>query len=504
MVTDRQVRRLMASLNDRHTLATAAARAGMDEKTARKYRTRGQLPSQCKTTHTWRTREDPFAEVWEELQQKLQINPGLQAKTLFQDLQRRYPGQFQDGQLRTLQRRLKRWRALHGPPKEVFFPQCYTPGERCQSDFTSMKALRVTIQRQPFDHLIYHFVLPYSNWETGRICFSETMESLSEGLQQALFELGGVPHLHQTDRLTAAVRKARAPEEFTDRYQALLRHYGMEALATQAGSPHENGDVEQRHYRFKEALAQQLMLRGSRDFESRGDYAAFLKRLFRQLNMGRAERFEVERCQLRRLPAKALPAYKRLEVRVAPSSTITVHRNLYSVPSQLIGERLRVRLFAERLEVYYAQRFIARMPRLRGVGKHQIDYRHVIDWLVRKPGAFAGYRYRADLFPTHRFRMAYDLLQARRPTAADKAYLRLLELAVYRGEATVDAVLKMLLRQGRVPTHSVVEALLDASDVLEPIGDVSIQAVCLAAYDTLLHTEVMPATCDRANVEVLQ
>ena len=266
MVTDQQVRRLMSSLSQGHSLATSAARAGMDEKTARKYRRSGTLPSQQRTPHTWRTREDPFEDVWPELEAMLTRHPGLQAKTLFHELQRRYPGRFPDGQLRTLQRRLRRWRALSGPPRTVFFPQTYVPGERCQSDFTCMDTLRITISGQAFSHLVYHFVLPYSNWETGSVCVSESFACLSEGLQRALFTLGGVPRLHQSDRLSAAVRPVRRPDAFTDAYEALLRHYAIEPRATQAASPHENGDVEQRHYRFKEALDQALMLRGSRDF----------------------------------------------------------------------------------------------------------------------------------------------------------------------------------------------------------------------------------------------
>ena len=217
----------MASLGKGKSLAASAAKADMDEKTARKYRQLGKLPSEIKVEHTWRTREDPFAEVWEEVKKKLKINPGLEAKTLFEDLQRRYPGRFADGQLRTLQRRVKIWQALEGPAKEVFFPQIHYPGELCESDFTHMKALGVTIGGQPFDHLIYHFVLTYSNWETGTICFSESFESLSEGLQNALWELGGVPEKHRTDRLSAAVRKPDNPEEFTQRYKALLTHYGL-------------------------------------------------------------------------------------------------------------------------------------------------------------------------------------------------------------------------------------------------------------------------------------
>ena len=294
MVTDQQVRRLWRLMASEKTMASAAAKAGMDEKTGRKYRDLGKLPSEVKAEHSWRTREDPFAEVWEELRAKLEINSGLEAKTLFEDLQRRNPGHFSDGQLRTLQRRVKTWRALEGPPKEVFFPQVYRPAELAQSDFTDMGELAVTIQGQLFAHLIYHFVLPYSNWETGTICFSESFESLSEGLQNALWELGGVPRQHRTDRLSTAVHKTGHPEEFTRRYAALLQHYGLEGRKIQRAEPNENGDVEQRHYRFKRALDQALMLRGSRDFERGDEYVAFLGKLFDQLNAGRGERLAEE------------------------------------------------------------------------------------------------------------------------------------------------------------------------------------------------------------------
>ena len=215
MVTDRQVRRLMKLLGRGLTMSAAAAGAGMDEKTARKYRKLGRLPGEVAVARTWRTREDPFAGVWEEVRLLLEVNPGLEAKTIFEDLQRRYPGRYADGALRTLQRRVKRWRALEGPPKEVFFAQVYKPGELCQSDFTHMSKLGVRIARQRFDHLLYHFVLPYSNWETGRVCFSESFESLSEGFQSALWELGGVPRKHRSDRLSTAVHKTDHSEEFT-------------------------------------------------------------------------------------------------------------------------------------------------------------------------------------------------------------------------------------------------------------------------------------------------
>ena len=217
MITDRQVRKLMKELNRGRSLSVASAKSGMDEKTGRKYRRLGKVPSEVVGERGWRTRGDPFEEVWEELQARVTAHPGLQAKTLFQDLQRRNPGKYQDGQLRTLQRRLKQWRALEGPAKEVFFEQRHEPGELSQSDFTYMNGLGVRIANQPFDHLLHHFVLTYSNWETGTVCFTESFESLSAGLQNAVWKLGGSTRAHRTDRMSAAVHQDIHPEVFTRR-----------------------------------------------------------------------------------------------------------------------------------------------------------------------------------------------------------------------------------------------------------------------------------------------
>ena len=486
MVTDKQVRRLMKLINTEDTIATAASKAGMDEKTARKYFRLEKLPSEIARPHTWRTRKDPFEDVWDGVQGLLEINPGLEAKTIFDDLQRRYPGRFSDGQLRTLQRRIKIWRALEGPSKEVFFPQTHYPGQLCQSDFTDMKKLGVTIQQEPFDHLIYHFVLTYSNWEAGSICFSESFESLSEGLQNALWELGGVPKSHRTDCLTTAVQKTDHPEEFTQRYTALLKHYDLEGQKTQVSSPNENGDVEQRHYRFKKALDQSLMLRGSRDFESRDDYVVFLKKLFGQLNAGRRERLAEELKVLSRLPQNRLDSCQQILVKVGPSSTIRVKHNVYSVFSRLIGESVNVRLYAEHLEIWYAQRLIETIPRLRGENKHRINYRHIIDWLVRKPGAFENYRYRGDLFPSHRFRVAYDALKMTKNGSAAKEYIEILYLAARESETGVDAALRILI-DGETPvTVEGVKAILHSSEAHAQPTEVNIAPVDLSSYDSLL------------------
>jgi len=488
MVTDAQIRKLFRLERQGAPKEQAALRVGIDPKTARKYRRLRRLPREVRCmTHDWRTRPDPFAEVWPDLEEQLRLNPGLEAKTLFTELQRRYPGRFPDGQLRTLQRRVRRWRALAGPAKEVFFAQVHYPGRLAASDFTHCTDLRVTIRGTLFEHLIYHFVLTYSNWETGTVCVAESLESLSEGLQNALWELGGVPQVHRTDRLTAAVQPGVAgPEAFKQRYQALLRHYGLEAQAIQAGKGNENGDVEQSHRQFKRAVEQALLLRGSRDFASRGAYEAFLRQLFAQLNAGRQQHLAEELPRLQPLPAGRLESCKRRQVRVDSGSTIHVEGNTYSVSSRLIGERVEARLYAERVEVWYAQRRVEELPRLRGRGKHRIEYRHVIDWLVRKPGAFADYRFRADLFPSSRFRMAYDLLVTRQPQRAAKEYLGVLYLAAKRGEALVEAALARLLDGGGPVNVAVVEEELGKSDSGMSLVAVEVGAVDLGSYDALL------------------
>jgi hypothetical protein len=486
MVKDQQVKHLMRLLSAGAPLTAAARQANMDPKTARKYAQSGQLPSVGRTPHTWRTREDPFAFVWDRIEGMLTINPGLQAKTLFTWLKQEYPRQFQDGQLRSLQRRIKAWRALAGPPKEVFFPQEHHPGVLGASDFCHLTELEITIAGQRFAHLFYHFVLPYSNWETGRICFSESFESLSAGLQDALWELGGVPKRHRTDSLTAAVQPLEGPELFTARYQALLAHYRMAGERIQPGKAHENGDAEQRHFRFRTALDQALMLRGSREFADRTAYVAFQRELLVQLNAGRTARLQEELTVLLPLPAGRLDVARVLRTRVGPSSTIRVLCNTYSVPSRLIGEEVIVRVEVEHLELWYGQRRVLELPRLRGQYRHCIQYRHIIDWLVKKPGAFANYRYRGDLFPTSRFRMAYDALMEQAPPHGEREYLLLLQLAARESEQGVDEALRTLLAREQPVTLAAVRRLLQAGQALPPATAVHVAPVDLKVYDRLL------------------
>jgi hypothetical protein len=494
MTQDAQVRKLFSLLSTGVSLRVACLKTGMDVKTGRKYRKAERMPSELSKRHDWRTRVDPFLGVWESVEKQLNENPGLQAKVLFAWLQGEHPGQFQDGQLRTFQRGVRRWRATSGPDKEIFFSQVHEPGRLCASDFTHMTSLAVTIARQTFDHMVFHFVLTYSNWEWANVCFSESFESLSEGLQNAVWALGGVPVRHRTDRLSAAVNNLSETKEFTSRYQSLMDYYGLEKERIQAREAHENGDVESSHRHFKEAVDQALMLRGSRDFESRDDYAKFLSELLRQRNLGREVRLQDERLQLRVLPVRRFESWRHVRVRVGVGSTMKVDRNTYSVPSRLIGEYVDVRLCVEELEVWYGGRLMERLPRLRGRGQEKINYRHVIGWLVRKPGAFERYRYREDLFPTSRFRMAYDALTEQQPTRAVREYLAIVELAALDGEVLVDDALRILLDGAEPLTAKVVEQFVRSASVVPEVTSVQVADVDLSCFDQLLEdTEIWNA-----------
>ena len=493
MVKDNQVRILMRLIHREKTLETAAAKAGMSDKTARKYRDLEKLPSQCRTIHDWKTRADAFEEDWPWAEELLKTNAGLEAKTLFEALQRERPGQYQDGQLRTFQRRVKRWRALAGPDKEIFFAQVYQPGQWCESDFTHMGSLAVTIGGVPFAHLLYHFVLCFSNWETGTVCFSESYESLSLGLQNALWKLGGVTQYHRTDNLTSAVNRIGNPETFTAHYRGLANHYDFESRKIQPRSPQENGDVEQRHYRLKKAVDQALMLRGSRDFASRADYEKFLEQMFEQLDAGRQERLREELKVLHRLPARRHQDFREVDCQVGLFGTIRVLKNTYSLHSRLAGECVKARIYAEQIEVWYAQRKVDVLPRLRGKNGHWINYRHVIDRLVRKPGAFENYRYKEDLFPTSQFRMAYDLLREQAgPKQGNKQYLKLLALAAQESETLVNETLRFFISQASPIDVGVVEERVKAQLQPPAVTEIEIEPVDLRLYDQFLeHEEVL-------------
>ena len=349
-----------------------------------------------------------------------------------------------------------------------------------------MNKLNITINGERFDHMLFHFVLSYSNWETGTLCYSESFEALSEGLQNALWELGGIPIKIRTDNLSAAIYKDLSKKICTDRYHDLIKHYRIHAESIQPGNPHENGDIEQRHYRIKKAVDQALMIRGSRNFESIDEYKAFLKHLFSQVNAGRLKRFKEELKKLKSLPNTKLDTFKEIRMRVGPSSTINVSHNTYSVDSRLIGECIKVHVKADSITIYYAYKKIDEFPRLRGEGKHKIRYWHIIHSLKRKPGAFENYRHKDDLFPTVHFRMAYDQYKQNDKRSATKKYLELLYIATTEGESKVDNALRILFERNEVIDNKKIKELILKDEIHYDPTEVHVSKVNLNLYDELM------------------
>ena len=323
----------------------------------------------------------------------------LRATTIIEWLEEKFPGRFSASQLRTLQRRLQDWRALNGPDQEVYFPQEHPPGREAQIDFTHCNSLGVTIGSRPYRHLLFQLVLSHSGWRYAEVVAGETFLALKQGLQNALRELGGAPPVVRSDNtsaLTHEMKRSRG-RALNDAYAELLDHYGLRSTLINAGESHENGVAEQAHFRLKDALDQALILRGSRDFDSVDTYTRFVGKVVGRRNRLVWGKLEQERPHLQPLPPAPVPEYVNYRARVRKWSTIQAAGRTYTVPSRLIGKEVQVRLYAEHLEVYYKDRLVERMERIRGEREARVDYRHIIGSLVRKPGAFARYRFREQM-----------------------------------------------------------------------------------------------------------
>jgi hypothetical protein len=486
MITDHQVRRLRQKRMDGKIQEAAAAAAGMSVRSARKWE-QGPLPSEAHKPRWWRTRPDPYAEVWEQDVVPLleaDRKGELQVKTLFEELVERYPGRFQPGQRRTLERRVRDWRAVSGPEKEVFFPQDHPPGREGVFDFTRAMKLEVRIAGELLVHLLFVFKLSCSGWTWVQVAFGETYEAMVEGLQGAVWTLGGVPEIVRHDNLSAATHelKRSGGRSLTRRFKGMLDHYGLGSTRIRPGEAHENGVAEKGNDLVKQALIQALVLRGSRDFASVAQYQAFIDEVIeRAFNRRQAAAVAEEKPYLQALPSARVPSYTTYRPKVRRWSTLRIGNRAYSVPSRLIGHQVEVRQYANHLEVYYRDRRVETMPRLRGEEVVRIDYRHIIWSLVRKPGAFARYCFREELFPSLVFRRAYDALRRWRGERADVEYVRILHLAASTLEADVEHALSLLMEAGERFDYMAVKALAKPEPVTVPA--VHIPEPDLSVYD---------------------
>jgi hypothetical protein len=482
MITEQQYQRMMNEYAKSGVLGTAAMKAGMNRETAAKYLEAGQGPQPEKRRS--RRRADPLTAIWPAAERLLLDAPEVEAKALFEHLLARLDqaqGQPAQKALRTFQRRVLGWRRRHGPPKEVFFPQAREPGASVQLDWTHAAELGVIIAGEKWEQLLCHAVLPYSNWEWAVPCRSESMLSMRRGLQAALWAVGGVPVKLQTDHSSTAthvLHRTSGKRGFNVEYLALCGHLGLEPCTINPSCPHENGDIESANGHLKRRLATHLTLRGSREFVDEAAFARFVAGVCTALNALRSVKVTEERIHLRPLPAMRYPEADESRVRVSSYSTVRVKQCAYSVPAKLIGAMVQVQISEAEVIVRHDGVEVVRYPRSIG---HQarIDYRHIIASLARKPGAFAGYVYREELFPRPAFRQAYDQLVRADERRADRHYLTLLTLAAERGEDEVAAAIGVVLCAAGVPWPQDIAAALAPRESAVPV---------LAAFTPELHS----------------
>jgi hypothetical protein len=420
-IKPRQVEKYMKARRQNYTQENAAVKAGISERSGRAIE-QGKRTDPKTTKRAWRTRTDPLATVWEsELQPMLEQAPTLQAITLLEYLQTKYPDDYPDKVWRTLQRRVKMWQALHGPTKSVMFSQTHEIGRQGLSDFTLLKKVSITIAGKPFDHLLYHFRLAHSHWSSMKVIQGgESYAAMATGLQEALQKLGGAPKEHRTDSLSAAFKNLsrEAQEDITARYDAFCRHYGMTATRNNRGEGHENGSVESPHGHIKRRIEQALLLRGNYDFKSINDYQTFIDEVVDKSNRRNAKAINLEREALLPLPKTSATDYSELRVVVSTSSTIDVRRITYTVPSRLRAEVLTVRLYDDRLVCYLGHQHVITLQRIhvpKSKRGRQVDYTHVIHSLAKKPQAFRYSRLRDDLLPDANYRSIWSSVDSSMP-----------------------------------------------------------------------------------------
>jgi len=493
MITQQQYKRLMSEYEKTGKIVLSAMKADIDRHTARKYIEAGKGPAELQAKHTWRTRPDPLAKIWDEAVRMLQAAPELESRTLFEHFLARPDSGLESGHLRTFFRRVRQWRATQGPEREVFFAQEQRPGELIQLDWTYARELRVTIQGELLDHLFCHCVLPYSNWEWANRCISESFLSLVGGLQAAFKQLGKSPPCLGTDNTSAATHEIEQlpgrPRGYNSDYLELCTHYDLKPLTINVNCPHEHGDVESQNGHLKRRLEQRLLLRGSRDFSSLEQYDAFVEGVLQAANAKRQKRLAEELACMRPLPATVLAEYREFAPVVSSQSLMRVNKHTYSVPSRLIGHTLRVEQYEAELKVYLGREFLFCLPRLRGDRGTLVDFRHVITGLLRKPGAFAHYRHREALYPSAVFRAAHDrLVSDHGERAGVIEYLQVLKLAADETVGQVEPLLAGQLKlSGKWHAKQLREQLVPASP---KVIELSALTPSLQAYDQLLGREV--------------
>lgn len=480
-------------------LPAAAAQAGISVASAYRIEHDPRLPSEKKIPRA-RRRADPLAEIFDaEVVPLLQAAPGIRPVAIFDEIRRRH-AEFAPGVRRTLERRIRAWRAVNGEEREVIFRQVHEAGRMGQSDFTEMSELGVTVAGVALDHRLYHFRLVCSGFEHAHVILGgESYVALAEGLQNALWVLGGAPREHRSDSLSAAFRNldADAREDLTRRYDALCAHYLMEPTRNNRGVAHENGSIESSHGHLKSSVQDALLLRGVAEFADLLAYRRFIDEIVSRKNARNGKRIDAERALLQSLPRERTCDWEETFVYVTSSGGFTLRKVFYTVPSRLIGHRLRVRLYDDRLDLLLGATMLMTLERGRGGanGKHGhvVDYHHVIHALRRKPMALLSLVYRDQLFPREAYRLMFEFLREElAERAACKMMVALLSLAHDRScEAQLATVLADDLDNRRMPD---INALL-ARFMPDParLPQVTVHLASLNSYDVLVESRAQVA-----------
>ena len=483
--------------------AISAAKASISTATAYRFEQDHRLPSSRKVVRG-RRRPDPLADFFDaEVVPMLTAAPDLRAVAIFDEMQRRHPD-LSTGARRTLERRIRAWRAIHGADQEVIFRQLHEPGRMGLSDFTDMADLGVTIAGVRLDHRLYHFRLAYSGFEHAHVILGgESYVALAEGLQNALWALGGAPFEHRSDSLSAAFRNLDhdAREDLTRRYDALCAHYGMQPTRNNRGVAHENGGIESAHGHLRKATRDALLMRGSADFDDLASYRRFIDEIVSRKNAHHAKRIAAERPALQLLPGQRTCDHEETIVTVTSSGGFTLRKVFYTVPSRLIGHRLRVRLYDDRLDLFIGGTLLMTLTRGRAAaGKHAhvVDYRHVIHALRRKPMALLNLVYRDQMFPRDAYRLTFDRLLEKLPEkSACRLMVDLLALAHERGcEAELAMLLAADLAAAQLPDIAALRARFAPDPAALPV--IVVHLTPLIAYEALLRADIAPQWGDAA------
>jgi hypothetical protein len=493
-INNEQVGLYMSTRTKGCTQVTSSARAGISERTGRRIEN-GRLDPSKKKRH-WKTRVNLLDDVWETvLIPLLEQTPHLQPLTLLEYLQEKHPEQYPDSLLRTLQRRVKTWKSLNGNAKTLIFRQEHTPGRQGLSDFTQLKDVEITIAGKSFKHLLYHFRLAFSGWSHMKVILGgESYSALATGLQEALWRLGASPLEHRTDSLSAAFKNldVDAKKDLTARYEALCEHYNMTPTRNNLGVSHENGSIEGPHGHLKRRIKQALLLRQSNDFESIEAYQSWLDVVVHKHNQRNAKNSLVERGSLQPLPLHKTADYTEVVARVHSTGTIDVKRTTYSVPSRLSGEKLRVHLYDDRLECYLGSRLVIELTRIYAVNNvsraRKIDYRHLIESLVRKPQAFRFSKLRDDILPTPNFKKIWAYLEKGvGGKLSCKLIVGLLSIAAkYDCETALSTLVINQIEKNIRPNLDELDAIFCGEKEKRIITDVEIIQHNLDSYDDLL------------------